>query len=86
MNLLSVLIGILIGSVGLFLLVVIPIYIKVRKVVKENVDGKHHCNECRKSYIYDKEEIEFKYCPLCGKELTYYYEERENGLYEPSKI
>lgn len=43
--------------------------------------GKHHCNQCKCSFILTKRELQYISCPYCGTELTYYqpYMENQNG-------
>ena len=57
----------------------IPLVIKRGQVLyyqKKHYAGKHHCNHCEVSFISDKYEVEeYKYCPYCGRALTYHCEE-----------
>ena len=41
-------------------------------IIKGNhyLDEKHFCNYCEMAYVETIEELNYKYCPLCGKELT----------------
>ena len=46
----------------------ILLYIETR----EHFDEIHHCNYCRKSFVHG-EEKQYKYCPYCGRLLTFHY-------------
>ena len=41
---------------------------------KKYVNDKKHCNDCKLSYLDDK----YKYCAVCGKELTEYKDSVED--------
>ena len=42
------------------------------------MDKKLHCHDCKMSYT---ETPEFKYCPICGKELQYINFENNNDSF-----
>ena len=42
---------------------------KERKKKKDKIYGKHFCNDCEGGFIR-RGELDFIYCPFCGKELT----------------
>lgn len=74
MNILWLLLGLIGGLILCPIILLIIGKIVSNKIAKRHEDGKHHCNECEKSFIWDDEEILYKYCPYCGKELEKYLE------------
>ena len=77
MNILLILLGLLIGLIICPVILVIIGKIISVITVKRNINGKHHCNECELSFIYNEEDIGYKYCPYCGKKLEYYFEKEK---------
>ena len=73
MNWLYLLLGFLIGIIVLYLGCLIYGFICAVISSKNEL----FCNDCEISYVMDKE---YKYCPFCGKKLTYH---RDNPLYNP---
>ena len=65
-----ILLGVGIAIVLHFLVIFLALTIKTIR----NFKGKHHCNDCKQSFLIDIEK-NYKFCPLCGKELTYYYKD-----------
>lgn len=62
------------GVVGFGLLVLLS-FLYPRSMVLKHRTGKHACNDCENFYASCLQEVEeFKYCPKCGKELTYHTE------------
>ncbi len=67
----------------LIILIILPICISVllffkfitykrivSKLAKDNKDGKHFCNYCKKAYIITKNDREQTHCSYCYKPLT----------------
>ena len=81
----GILIGLVIATISHWL----AIFCVVRYKIKKNCVGKDHCNDCKESFLIDQE-LEYKYCPICGKELTYYKDDErykhEIGLERPNEI
>ena len=73
MNWLYLLLGIVIGIIFIFLFEVISWFIGVYR----NRGKELFCNDCERGYPFD---LDFKYCPICSKKLTYH---RANPLYDP---
>ena len=46
--------------------------IKVKKFTNKHDIGQHHCNYCEESFLLDNYELEYEYCPFCGRKLTYH--------------
>ncbi len=44
----------------------------------KNMDKKLYCHDCKMSYT---DAPEYKYCPLCGKELQYLDSEENNDSF-----
>ena len=42
--------------------------------------GKHWCNFCRLGFLADKEQIDYKYCPFCGRPLDRHEDDIEEGV------
>ena len=74
-----ILLGIGIAIVLHFILVFVAILVKTMR----NFKGQHHCNDCKQSFLIDVEK-QYKFCPYCGKPLTYYYKDErfkiDNGF------
>lgn len=65
-----ILLGIGIAIVLHFILVFVAILVKTMK----NFKGQHHCNDCKQSFLIDVEK-QYRFCPYCGKLLTYHFED-----------
>ena len=42
--------------------------------------GKHWCNFCRLGFLGNNEQIEYKYCPYCGRPLERHQDDTEEGV------
>lgn len=79
-----ILLGFVISVVSYFLTIITIAIIKCKKYH----DGEHHCNWCRETYVLD---LNYKYCPLCGRKLTLHYHHPnfkydEYGLERPTIV
>ena len=63
--------------------VIMRIFVKVTMVyflTKKHAKEKHMCNHCQFGFTTTLTELQFEYCPYCGRPLDYHeYDERSES-------
>ncbi len=47
-------------------------YLDQKVFMKKHLYGKHCCNHCERNFCCDDEQVEYQFCPYCGKPLDYH--------------
>lgn len=50
----------------------IVLKLQFNRNIKAFEDAEHFCNDCTKGYLWPIDEIDYSYCPFCGKKLTFH--------------
>lgn len=79
MQILSIVLGVVIGFIIEPFIILIISQIIDKRFERKFKNGKHHCNNCEVSFCSDYEDLTYKFCPLCGKELNYFKENIKEG-------
>ncbi|MBQ8291887.1 MAG: hypothetical protein IJX88_05230 [Clostridia bacterium] len=75
---------ILFGAVGVIIGLLFP-KVKSLYMIGKYCKGVHHCNVCEVSFL-ESEELNYMYCPFCGRKLTLYKDDaRYTNQEETSK-